>query len=103
MKKVTAICIYKKEASEYIPVNFTVITRNGNSIDFTSIAKNEKHRRFNDMYRKLLTVLKANNFYVNTWQDFGVLWSDIQFIDIADSTPKFHNYSLNMEGRKWEW
>lgn len=92
-----AICIYKKEASEYIVINFTVITRNGNSIDFTSIAKNEKHRRFNDMHRKLLAVLKANNFYVDTWQDFGISWSNIQFLDITDNTPKFYNYKLNME------
>lgn len=100
MKKVEVICIYKKDGAEYVPINFTIITRNGNSIDFTSIAKNEKYTRFNDMHRRLLTVLKSNNFYVSTWQDFGVLWSNIQFMDIADSIPKFHNYSLDMEGRK---
>lgn len=39
---------------------------------------------FYDMYCEVLSILKENDFYVNSYHAFGRVWYDINWIDIGD-------------------
>ena len=82
MKKVKGICIYK----DNMIYNFTVLTKENNipliRYNFTDKIKPYKYNSFNDVYKSLLNILKANNFYCGYYKEFNKTWYDISFIDL---------------------
>jgi len=84
MKKVTAIAIYKREGKFY---NLCVLTVNYKG-DITTLdqypregIQSHNYNDFSSMYKSVLKIMKNNNFYCGMYEDFGVKWYDIQWID----------------------
>lgn len=83
MKKVKAICIFKRIDDKYIIVDFTVQIKR----DLVCLCHNYdesiayKYVNFKDLYASLLNLLKSNNFYVEKWNEYDTVWYDIAFID----------------------
>ena len=88
MKKCTCIVIYRYIDKHYELINITVKHKHEN---IPLYAANEQYRFFDEMYSAVLEILKANNFYVHTWEMFKSTWYDIDFIDIDN--PEINRYS----------
>lgn len=79
MKKCTCIVIYRYNNKHYEPIKIIVKHKHENiSLYVTS----EQYLLFDEMYSAVLATLKANNFYVHTWEMFGGTMYDIDFIDV---------------------
>lgn len=81
MRKVKAICIYHSLTNQID--TFHVMHKNGH---FDLVWHDEpakyKYPTFNDLYRDCLLLLKSNNAYVGSYEEFGVTRYDIGFIDL---------------------
>ena len=79
MKKCNCIVVYRHIKKRYEILRITVKHKNEN---IPLYAANEQYRFFDEMYSAVLEILKANNFYVHTWEMFESTWYDIDFIDV---------------------
>ena len=81
MRKVKAICIYHSLINQID--TFHVMGKSGH---FDLVWHDEpakyKYYSFSDLYRDCLLLLKSNNAYVESHEEFGVTWYDIGFIDL---------------------
>ena len=96
MKKVIAICVYKRNFDNmtYQMYDLTVHHKT-NLINLVHYDKDSKvapykYSLFYDMYESILNLLKQNDSYVSDWKDFGCKWYDIAFIDV--DTYKITHY-----------
>ena len=79
MKKCNCTVIYRHTNNHYELINITAKHKHENISLYTT---SEQYLLFNEMYSAVLTILKANNFYVHTWKMFEGTWYDIDFIDV---------------------
>ena len=79
MKKCTCTVIYRYNNNHYELINITVKHKHENISLYTT---SEQYLLFDEMYSAVLEILKANNFYVHTWEMFESTWYDIDFIDV---------------------
>ena len=89
MKKCTCIVIYRYVEKRYEILSITVKHKNEN---IPLYAANEQYRFFDEMYSAVLEILKANNFYVHTWEMFESTWYDIDFIDVDNWEINRYSY-----------
>lgn len=85
MKTVSAICVYHGTTIYNLTVNYkgelTQLKLNGL---WDSNVK--EYDSFRELYKAILTVLKANGFRVRYMPAFNSNWYDIQFIDAMNPT-----------------
>lgn len=99
MKKVVATCIYSEHWEDGPRVfqcwNFTV-NHNGNNITLVEYqfgAKPYEYRKFNDLYKSLLNILKNNGYYTQVSSEFGLDFYNIQFIKLGTATISKYGYT----------
>ena len=80
MKKVTCIVLYRYINKRYKLISITIKHKHSNAPLFDGL--NDDYELFNDMYKDVLAILKANNFYVHKWNIYNSTWHDIDFIDL---------------------
>lgn len=87
MKKVNCIVMYSFNI-DYKIHNITVKHKSNNiklfdnNCDQLHTLHKDRFNTFNDLYKRVLNILKVNNMYVAAWDMFNVKWYDIDFIDI---------------------
>ena len=89
MKKCTCTVIYRYVEKRYEILSITVKHKNEN---IPLYAANEQYRFFDEMYSAVLEILKANNFYVHTWEMFESILYDVDFIDVDNWEIKRYSY-----------
>ena len=97
MKKCTCTVIYRYVKKHYEISNITIKHKNENIPLYTTSGQ---YRFFDEMYSAVLEILKANNFYVHTWEMFESTWYDVDFIDIDNPEIKRYSYGgvANVQG-----
>lgn len=94
MKKVTCLVMYTKLQKYYVLDQIFVKHKNENIILYNAILEKidkqyqYKYLTFNDLYKDVLSFLKSNNMYVNSWVDFNSKWYNIDFLNT-------YNYEIN--------
>lgn len=88
MKKASAICIYDPGTNQIY--NLT-INHNMNCIPLIQYKASEKinpykYNNFNEVYETVLTIARNNGYYYSNYNEFGLTWYDIQWIDINNPT-----------------
>lgn len=89
MKKCIATVVYKDTTLKSIIVN-----HNGNLIKLS--VTDTPYATFNVMYKAILSILKANSYYVSCFDDFHAKFYNIQFIDMNKPTDinKYGYYEI---------
>ena len=77
MKKVSATVIYR----DNIIYNLTV-NHKGNLTQLVTNDSANSNSSFQDMYKRVLKILKNNNLYCGYYDMFNRRWYDIQFINL---------------------
>lgn len=90
MKKVNCIVVFKYNGDNYILESITVKHKHNNTPLF--FGSYRYYKRFNDMYEAVLNLLKVNNMYVHTWEEFNSKWYDIDFINIENYTVNRYSF-----------
>lgn len=83
MRKVTATVIYKNNEIYNLTVNYCGVLVCLALHDETSAKCSNEKRTFQSLYKKVLKILKNNN-YCNYSEEFGLRWYDIQFINLEN-------------------
>lgn len=89
MRKCTATVIHKGNKLCSVYAN-----RKGSIIPLLTDAMRE-YENFQELYRTVLLMLKANNLYCSYYDAFNAKWYDIQFIDLENPTY-IENYGLKV-------
>ena len=89
MKKCTCTVIYRYVENRYELINITAKHKHENISLYTT---SEQYLLFDEMYSAVLEILKANNFYVHTWEMFESTWYDIDFIDVDNWEINRYSY-----------
>lgn len=95
MKKCSATVIYKGNELYSVYVNrkgfITPLLRYDNNNTETI----RKYENFQELYKSVILMLKANNLYCSYIDAFNAKWYDIQFINIENPTY-IDNYGLKV-------
>ena len=89
MKKCTCTVIYRYVENRYELINIMAKHKHENISLYTT---SEQYLLFDEMYSAVLTLLKANSFYVHTWKMFESTWYDIDFIDVDNWEINRYSY-----------
>lgn len=96
MKRANCIVVYeegkdKDDFGYFRILNLTVITKDGETVPLITYDPDKpdknnlyKFYSWHHLYEDVLTWLRNNGFYVQSWQNFGRIWYNIQFIDSAE-------------------
>ena len=82
MKKVTATVIYKNNQICNLTVNHCGILVCLALHDETSVNDSNEKKTFQSLYKTVLKILKNNNYYCSYYEELGLRWYDIQFINL---------------------
>ena len=83
MKKTNCTVLYNSGCEGYILKAIHVKHKKENITIYYNDNNSQKYfKNLFDLYDFVLDFLKENNFYVTTWEDFGTIWYDIDFIDV---------------------
>lgn len=85
MKTVSAICVYHETTIYNLTANYKgeLIQLKLNGLSGSPV---KEYTSFRELYKAILTVLKANGFRVRYIPAFNSNWYDIQFIDAMNPT-----------------
>jgi len=77
MKKASATVVYSSEQKKVFNVS---IVQDGKIIPLNNA--NPEYTTINSIICLVLMLAKNNGFYISSYNDFGVTWYNIQFVDI---------------------
>ena len=84
MKKVSATVVYKDNQIYNLTVNHCGVLVCLALHDKTSVKGSNEKTTFQSLYKTVLKILKNNNYYCSYYEEFGVRWYDIQFINLEN-------------------
>ena len=80
--KALATVIYKDNTIYNLTVNHKGVLITLVAYDEINVKHPYEKRTFQTMYKSVLNILKNNNFYCDYYEQLGLRWYDIQFINL---------------------
>ena len=84
MKTVNCTALYEITLHGYT-LHAVATKHRTTTIELVSL-RNADFNKFIDMYDAILKTLKANNYRVRTWEQFGSIWYDVDFVELQQGT-----------------
>lgn len=82
MKKVHCFATYRRTETGLHLFSLTVKTRNNNIVALP--VSEDAFQLFHDMYEAAMKTLAQNHYRVQTWDEFGARWYDVDWCDLEN-------------------